>query len=297
VDSRHVHGGVHSHLPHQLIMPLDSIIASATNKDVIHIEYKPSLDTVAASSEEFASIYTDLFGQGLCGAIAVTATDDFGGSGAPSGAIGTDIADVDATIFQAQHMDTVLPVNAAAESGDRSWHWASSTPNFPGLVPHTDAGASDPPGRDSDASEVPLTSAASLQPEVKDVAEAAAADVDVEAQHPAGNHSNYPSFAAIGSPIQASPAEVAGPTEAQGKAHVPSGGQAVNEQLAPSEAAPREGKDNEVHANGPTVLLLPGAPRPEDTISQLCCTIVAPYSRNSSAFPWPRLLLGAARFP
>ena len=77
VDALHVHSGVHSASPQQLLLPLDALVTAIGAHDAVHVAYKPPLATAAPSNAELADVHSDVHGAGFCKGFSVQAGDDF----------------------------------------------------------------------------------------------------------------------------------------------------------------------------------------------------------------------------
>jgi hypothetical protein len=71
IDTQHLHGGIHSHLPHQLLLALDPVLEAAAASETVHIRYAPPLLTPSVAPTELADVLIDLFGTSMCAAMSI----------------------------------------------------------------------------------------------------------------------------------------------------------------------------------------------------------------------------------
>lgn len=152
VDTAHVHGGLQLAAPQQLLVPLDALVATTSELDAVHLEFRPPLTAVAASSEELAEVNSELFGDGMCAGVSLQRSDDYtpprssAASSARGGEhTGTRRNSAEGKTSAPQQINVVpassnggssSSVDDVPEPGDRTWHFApASTPSSPSAEP------------------------------------------------------------------------------------------------------------------------------------------------------------------
>lgn len=71
VDTEHLHGGIHAQLPHQLLVPLDNLVAETPAHGAVLFEYQPPLVGSGPPPDDVRAVLQDLYGANGCRAVHI----------------------------------------------------------------------------------------------------------------------------------------------------------------------------------------------------------------------------------
>lgn len=76
IPAASMHGGIHTHLPDQLLLVMDEILGGASSSATIHVEFHAPIAVATAQGDELAQVFSQIFGRDICQSIAVEGSDE-----------------------------------------------------------------------------------------------------------------------------------------------------------------------------------------------------------------------------
>lgn len=76
IPAASVHGGIHTHLPDQLLLVMDEVLGGASSSATIHVELHAPIMVATAQNEELSQIFEQIFGHNICQSIAIEGSEE-----------------------------------------------------------------------------------------------------------------------------------------------------------------------------------------------------------------------------